>query len=232
MRKAVFIVEGQTEQVFVLNFLLQLCAIQALHVDLYKLHKGLVKVSWRGCPADLATHSIHIVNVENDEKVLSYIQENLDSFKRSGFSSVFGLRDRYSGDSQKKPVNPLLIDGLTERLSNDYGLDIQVTVALEEIEAWFLAVPDFFLKYDLRLTEDAIAEQLGYRLSEVDVESLAHPSSLINKLLMTVGKRYRKRLDDSHKIADALDYQSLYLDKSESINALGRFVKQMNLALV
>ena len=52
----------------------------------------LLKYLIAACPLIDSNHYIRIINVENDEKVNSYIEENLRSFKEKGFETIYGLR--------------------------------------------------------------------------------------------------------------------------------------------
>src|SRR4051812_19964700 len=102
MKRSVFIVEGQSEQLFIVKFIQSMVALQPCHVELQKFHgRVTVAISARGVPLTDATHHILIVNVENDEKVLSFIEDNLNDYKAKGFGAIYGLRDRYTGDTKK-----------------------------------------------------------------------------------------------------------------------------------
>lgn len=232
MKKAVFVVEGQTEQVFLLEFINRLVALTACHIELQKYHgKTITTVTTRGPAATEATHRIWIINVENDEKTLSFIEDNIEEFKKKGIQGVFGLRDRYTGDKKKIPVNPEKIDNRTNSLTATHGMKVELTIAIEEIEAWFLSVPSFFKKYNEALTEEEVRKVAQIDLSAESVETIAHPANVIDRVLKTVGLRYRKRLDDSHKIADVLDYDTLYLERAQVISPLGRLIQQLTWSL-
>jgi hypothetical protein len=232
MKRVVFVVEGQTEQIFLLKFIENMVRLKHYHIALHKLHRGaLGYVSSRGRPEKDATHYIQIINVENDEKVLSYVEDNLDSFKSKGFEAVYGLRDRYSGDKNKTQVNPMMVDKRTQFLQVKHGLVVEITIAIEEIEAWFLSVPDFFQKYNNSLNLKTVNKILNINLSTTPVESLTHPSVLIHQVLESVNLAYKKRLGDAHRITDSLDYDSLYLDKVTSVQSLNRLVQQLTHAL-
>lgn len=232
MHKTLFIVEGQTEQVFVAKFVEHLVALAQYRLTLVKLHGGdLIEVGERGVPADDATHHIHIINVGNDEKVNSFIAENIEQFKRKGFHAVFGLRDRFTGSNAKSPINPDAVDLFAQKLEQESQLRIGITIAIEELEAWFLLVPDFFKYYSAALTNEKITSVLGVDLDAIDVETIAHPAQAISKVLQSVGCVYKKRLDDSHKIAEAIDYGALYLDKTLVNQTLKKFVTHLESAL-
>lgn len=231
MKKIAFVVEGQTEQIFILKFIEHMVALQPCNIELLKYHANrIIKISSRG-PGEDATHQIQLINVENDELVLSYIQDNLEAFKDKGFSAVYGLRDRYTGDKKKTPVNPGSVDRMTQFLQKKFDLSVEVTVAIEEVEAWFLTVPDFFLHFNNRLTLDEVNTILGMDLTNTQVEQLSHPAMLIDKVLQSVGLAYKKKLGDSYKIAERLDYSTLYLEKIDTVPALNRFVGHLTSAL-
>lgn len=232
MKRTLFLVEGQTEQIFLANFIEKLCAIGKYVVILEKWHAGeLIKITQRGVPAEDATHQIQIINMQGDESVNSYIRDNLPAIKARGIDSVYGLRDSYTGSSLRPKVDPTRIDAWTAEASKEHGLTVEITVALEEVEAWFLTVPEFFLKYDKKLDLTTINEVIGFDLQTCDVEKLEHPASLIDKVLRSVDRSYRKRAADSHKIASGLDYESLYFVKAEQVGPLGRLVRQLTQSL-
>ena len=232
IKKSVFIVEGQTEQIFLLEFINRLVALTACHVELHKYHGNVITiVTSRGPDEEQATHSILIINVENDEKTLSFIEDNIVGFKNKNIHGVFGLRDRYTGDRNKKPVNPEKIDNRMKLLASTHGMRIELTVAIEEIEAWFLSVPSFFENFDQTLSLEIASRAAQIDLATVNVETIAHPASIIDRVLKSVGLRYRKRLDDSYKVATELDYDTLYLERAPIILPLGRLVDQLTWSL-
>jgi hypothetical protein len=232
MRGSIFVVEGHTEQIFVRKFIEQMAVLKKIHISWENLHKGiLVMIRSEGTPVDLSSHHIRIINVEGDEKVNSFIKDNLKNFKAKGYEIIYGVRDKYTGDNKKQPVDQIAIDEIFKPLADDLKITLKIIVAIEEIEAWFLSVPIFFSEYDKSLTIANINEVHGIDLSSISVESITHPAALIDNILTTVGKRYKKRQDDSYKITDTLDYDTLYLEKSESIRSLNMFVDAIDNAL-
>lgn len=232
MMRSIFVVEGQTEQIFLTKFIEQLALIQKYTIQLNKFHnREIIELGRRGHPEEESTHIIQIINVENDDKVLSYIEENLKKFVEKGFSAIFGLRDRYTGDKSKTPINPLKVDVSTKSFEEQYKVKVEVTIAIEEVEAWFLAVPSFFSKYDPALTLEIVNEVCEINLATADVELIAHPAQLINKVLSSVGMEYKKKLNDSHKITHNIDYEQLYLEKSQFISSLKKTINHLDYAL-
>jgi hypothetical protein len=232
MKHVVFVVEGQTEQLFLMKFIERLATLKQYHIQLSKFHnRRIMEMGVRGFPVDQASHLIQIINVENDDKVLSYIEENLKAFITKGVVAVYGLRDRYTGDKRKTQINPEAVDRRTAFLEAEHSIDIEVTIAVEEIEAWFLSIPSFFAKFNEILTLEKINEVLGFDLANTQIELIEHPANVIDKVLQSVQLQYKKKLHDSHAITEKIDYETLYLEKSLTINALNRTVKHLNAAI-
>ena len=94
------------------------------------------------------------------------------------------------------------MDAYNKTLQEAWHVVLDIIIAVEEIEAWFLCVPEFFTEYDENLTLDTVNGILGINLSATAVEAVPHPSAKIDEVLSTVGQRYRKRLGDSYRIAN------------------------------
>jgi hypothetical protein len=231
MKRAIFVVEGRTEQIFVRKFIEQMVTLKPCYITWENLHKGVLATIRAEGDSIQSSHHIRIINVEGDEKVNSFIKENLENFKAKDYEIIYGIRDRYTGDRNKRLVDQATIDEYFEPLASKLQITLKIIVATEEIEAWFLSVPSFFFAYDNSLTLEKLKEINGIDLSLISVENIPHPAALIDKVLTTVGQRYKKRQDDSYKITQTLDYNSLYLEKSDLINSLGMFVNAIDNAL-
>jgi hypothetical protein len=233
MKKTIFVVEGQTEQVFLINFLEQLVALLPCHIQRQELRGGvLYDLTPRGtAPPDQCSHHIRIIDAGGDEKVNSFIEENLSNFKGKGYQTVCGLRDQYTGDKNKAMVNVDALGTIVKSWSDEHEMLVDIIVAVQETEAWFFCVPEFFSKYDPSLTIAAVNGILGINLPGDAVESIKHPSAAITKVLATVGVEYKKRAAHSHQIIDRLDMAALYLDKAPQVPALGRLVDALENAV-
>src|SRR5689334_22529839 len=107
MKRTLFVVEGQTEQIFLARIFEELTTLLPCHVERQQLRGGvLYDLSPRGnAQADHCSHHIRIIDAGNDEKVNSFIQDNLSAFKGKGFETVYGLRDQYTGDKNKPKID-------------------------------------------------------------------------------------------------------------------------------
>ncbi len=232
MKKSVFVVEGQTERIFVEKFIEVVAGTLAYSVTSNEHHgDSLVQVFSRSnAPVGRADYVINIIDVGNDERVRSYVDdENIEVFINKGFQGVYGLRDYYTGNNSQ--VNLSYNSKKDNELRDKWGLNVEVVVAVQEVEAWFLSVPEFFAAYDNSLLVEKINAILGYDISTIQIEMIDHPAQEINRVLNTVGKKYKKKERDVHKITHNLDYQALFLEKSHVIPALGRFCALLDSSL-
>ena len=233
MKKVAFVVEGQTELIFVQKFIEQLVPSKAYTLHFAKVSSGVVKAEGKRNTSTEEEASLHIliINAQGDDQVQSVIADYAAPMKKQGYTAIYGLRDRFSGDKRKTKVNPEKIDEANKALEESLGITVETTVALEEIEAWFLAVPCFFEKIHADLSVEKVCEILKVDLKEVAVEAIDHPARDIDKVFRTVDLAYTKRAADSHRIASHLNYEQLYLEKSQAITALGKFVGHLDAAL-
>lgn len=232
MKKSVFVVEGQTERIFLEKFI-EVVAGTLGYIVISDEHHGdsLVKVHSRSnVPKGQADYVIRIVDVGNDEKVRSYVDdENIEIFVAKGFQGVYGLRDKYTGNSREVNLDLNIIKD--RELREKWGVNVEVVVAVQEVEAWFMSVPDFFTAFDSSLLVGKINDILGYDISTIQIELIDHPAEEINKVLTVIGKKYKKKEKDTQKLIHNLNYDALFLEKSHDIPALGRFCALINFSL-
>jgi hypothetical protein len=232
MKKSVFVVEGQTERIFIEKLIEVVAGGLDYSVTSFEHHgDSFIQLLSRGTATEeQAKFVIRIIDVGNDERVRSYVDdENIATFKEKGFLGVYGLRDKYTGNSRE--VNLDFNVARDKELSEKWELDIAVVVAVQEVEAWFLSVPSFFAAYDNSLKIEKISSILGYDIAAIQVELIPHPAQTISKVLNTVGKQYKKKEKDVFKIIHNIDYETLYVHKSQVIPALGIFCSLIDSAL-
>ena len=96
MKKIAVFVEGQSEQIFVRNLLYHLFDAGILSFNCFRL------LAKRAHPPPYTFNNpkaeVHyqIINVGNDEKVLSAIKDREAKLFNKGFAKIIGLRDMYS----------------------------------------------------------------------------------------------------------------------------------------
>jgi len=184
-----------------------------------KLHAGLhedVPYSY-GNQTESKLH-FTIINVENDQKVLSQIQNQEENILKYTNSRIIGLRDMYSEryrdithgiiDSE---LNKKFIDESKNSISrmSDPGR-ISFHFAIMEVESWWISMFTIFEKIDPLLTLDYIQQEIGINLSEVNVEEYVfHPYIKLKKILESVGKQYNKKYSDVEAITRQITIQDI-----------------------
>ena len=221
-RLAVF-VEGQTELIFVREFLKQwyYYDIERIGFDCYNLHAN------QFCDAEYnygngnSENYFMIVNVGNDNSVLSMILKRAQYLKNKDYQLVIGLRDMYSDQYITDAKGHRIDDHVSNRhkesvrnaLSDDPNRDfIDFHFAIMEIEAWFLGMYGFLCQVDNRLTDKFIMDSIGLNLDDDPEKTVFHPALELGKIYSLVGKKYDKHRSDISSIMASLshdDYMGL-----------------------
>jgi len=224
MTKTAIFVEGQTELIFVREFLLRIFEYQNISISCYTLHKDseLVPAEYEFRNKD-AKNYFQILDAGNDNAVLSRILKREKYLFNNGFTKIIGLRDMYSKqyretvkDASIDPaINQKFIESHNEQISNSDNSDsIHFHFAIMEIEAWLLGIRKLLIKIDGKLTNDFIKEELGIDLNELDPEiAFFHPTKTLESIYDLVGKSYGKSKSDVNAIVNLIDkedYTSLH----------------------
>ena len=202
-RKLAVFVEGQTELIFVRELLKLWYGydVNVVGFDCYNLHaKEFYDAEYRYGSEDSENYFM-IVNVGNDNSVLSSIIGRMKFLRNKGFQLVVGLRDMYSSqyikDAQKheivEEVNLRHVNSVKEVLRDiDDGTFVDFHFAIMEIEAWFMGMDGFMERLDGSLTRDYIIQNLNISLDDDPETTLFHPAAELSKLYALVGKQYDK----------------------------------------
>jgi len=144
----------------------------------------------------------NIRHCEGDEKVLSYIHDQQETLAAAGYSSVTGLRDLFP-----LPLEQLeLVKTFSERDLRHSLVESKVLVAVQELEAWFLADYRHLERINAALTRANIQNSLGIDLSGVDVETINYPSRTLREILELASLGYDKRESEVYRSVTRLDF--------------------------
>lgn len=217
MRKVAIFAEGQTELIFVRDFLLRLIDPSKLSLECMELlaHKLYPVLYSHSCP-NPEMHFM-IINVHGDEGVLSSIREREKSLiEKSGYEKIVGIRDMYS-EAYQKLSRGVINDDISNQFIQRHNSTIQkmtyhdrikLYFAIMEIEAWFLAMYNIFQKIDSGLTNDIIQEKLGIDLKNIDPQiAFFRPSEQVNDIFVLCGRKYSKRRGDCELICNRMDVE-------------------------
>jgi hypothetical protein len=231
MKKTVIFVEGQTELIFVREYLLTWFEWQ-VDLECTKLTRGggYEYVDFNA-PFPSAEQHFQIIDVGNDVSVSLKVLKYEKRMRELGYEKLIGLRDMYSElyKSKSKSYDKNLIDEFITESDAEIRYramqpdSIHICFAIMETEAWFLGHYELFERMDSRLTATFIHQNLKIDLTVVDPEThIFHPSPIVGKILDLVNLSYKKRKDEVNKIVGKFkqeDYMMLLeSDKCQSFN--------------
>ncbi len=206
-RKLAVFVEGQTELIFVREFLKKWYNYDANVVgfDCYNLLANEFRDVAYEYGSEDSENYFFLVNVGNDGSVLSSIIGRLKFLQNNGFQSVVGLRDMYSTQYIKDAGKREIVDAVSKQhiesvkdvlqgLEN--GTFVDFHFAIMEVEAWFLGMFRFMGKIDECLTADYVRDKLGINLEDDPEKTFFHPAAELGKLYALAGKQYDKHQSD------------------------------------
>jgi len=233
-KKIACFVEGQTEQIFVERLFQEIAGRKNISIETYKFQGG--KANRIIQPHKLSTIKdapffVLLYDCGCDAHVVSDIGKQHESLTNKGYEKILGLRDLYPKSLSEKGQVEGGIKGWL-KLVQPMGIPIYITLAVMEIEAWFLAEWHYFDKLDNRLNPDFILLKLGLDLRNIDVEQRLHPSQDLDEIYRLVNRKYDKSEITSQEIINNLDYEFLYVDLVKSVNQLKRFIDEIDSFLV
>ena len=162
--------------------------------------------------------SFLIINVGQDEKVLSFIKEREQSLLSKGYEKIIGLRDMYSEEYMKRSPDEIndgvintFIDGWNSTIQNmNNPSKIILYIAVMELEAWFLAMYNIYERINPVLNIEYIESELGFDLACIDPQSeFLRPATVVNKILQLVGFQYNKKEHEVEKICSMIDIDDI-----------------------
>ena len=222
-------VEGQTERIFVEKLLDEYLSVQNFTIESRRLiGETAIRLAVRIVDGKAPLY-ILIFDVGGDGGLTSAILERgKNLLDQSGYSFLLGLRDLYDIPREDKEKTYRQTE---ERLLKE-GLDgkVKIVFSVMEIEAWFLAEYSVFEKIDKKLTPEFIKEQLNKDLVADDPEIYSKPSNVVDAIYRLVGRRYKKKIDDSYAIATRIEYDTLCMgnETKGKIASFKYFLKQLD----
>jgi hypothetical protein len=219
MRKIAIFAEGQSEQIFVRHFLALTLGWEKISFQCLKLYAD----SMLHAPFDYKNEhaEVHflIVNVGNDERVLSAIKEREVPFLQKGYEKIIGLRDMYSKKYSERSSGRInenvtrtfieSADKTIEQMSEPER--IKMLFAIMELEAWFLGMYNVFKRLNSTLTVDYIESKLDYNLSAIDPQTIFfRPSDIVDSIFSLIGERYKKSDDQVESICCKIDIKDFH----------------------
>jgi hypothetical protein len=222
MKKVAVFVEGQTEQIFTQKLIEQIISPSKVTITTYQLRGGakhtrnliLLKTQSLTHQTD---YYFEIYDCGSDSKVKDDIIEHSQSMKENDFSLIIGLRDVYPNNDKIASLRKYLNFGLPA------DIPTHIVLAVNEVEAWFLAEENHYSKIDASLTLAKVNAIAGIDVSKDSTETIAHPTEKLQLIY-----KYTKNKHKVHRIVDALDYANLYINVRERNNSLAKLFAHLD----
>jgi hypothetical protein len=222
MKKVAIFVEGQTEQIFVKKLIERMVSPRAVTVTTYQLRGGakhrreLILLETHSA-AQQSNYYFEIYDCGNDSKVKDDIIENLPSMQSKGFSMIIGVRDVYPNNAKIAQLRKYLTFGISA------SIPTHIVLAVNEVEAWFMAEEKHYAKIDPKLTLAKVNAIAEIDVSTDSTELIAHPTEKLQQIY-----NYSKRKNTVTRIVNALDYTSLYIDVRQRNNSLNELLMHLD----
>lgn len=214
MRIAIF-VEGQSELIFLREAFLKYFEYSDIEIECRNL---FTKSYFTKAEYDFhfpnASKHIQIINVGNDNAVLSRLLNRENEMWKAGYDCIIGLRDMYSKDYMRisDKIDPYTISKFIEGSKNTIEVrslrpeSIFLCFAVMEIESWIIGLSKIFQKIDDKLTVEFIEKHLSVNLNKIDPETeFYRPSNFINQVYSLIGKSYNKKKSDIEAIMNVIN---------------------------
>lgn len=222
MKYAVY-VEGLSEMLFVtdvlqkhFNYDSKLCGFRCINLRA----DNFEKLPYPQLGDEQSDNYYQIVNVNNDNRVISKLKQDIPNLIANEYDVIIGLKDVY-GDAYKKLMNqdPVVDRAKIEKLHYIQTRAINVTqtcdcrlhFAIMEYETWMLALINNYVinkGFDLSI----LGQQLNIDI-ECDFEqNVYHPFNIVRKICNICGDDYHKHGKESFSFLSVLsmdDYNML-----------------------
>lgn len=227
-KKIAFFVEGYTEQEFVKKLLLAIFDEKKITIGISKIKGGKKKpichtVLESAITTDDTIYYILIYDCGGDGNVKSYVVDQRESLLSAGYLKVIGLRDIYPqfgrGDIFK--LKQMANYGVPQK-----GLPIKFVLAVMEVESWFLAEENHFLKIDTILDEAYLKANFNWEPSKDDTELIDDPANFLDSIYKTVGTSYEKQKASIDRTTDAIDYVNIYFNVRQRNSSLQELISE------
>lgn len=223
MKKIALFVEGQTEQIFTERLIREFIGKHGFSITNYKswggkrgIRKPLLMTA-QSIGADTEYYFV-IYDCGGDDRVQSDIRERLDSLRESSFSLVIGIRDAYPETDIEK-LRHYLYFGISAKSD----VSVNIILAVNEIESWFLAEETHYSEISKKLSLETANKIAGIDVGRDNTEIIPHPSDTLKRIYIVGGTTYDKSREKVQRTVDAINYENLYIrvrNRNNSLNEL------------
>jgi hypothetical protein len=213
MKKIAMFVEGQTEQIFATELIKHIFDKRKINIEQLQftgkmgarkitIIKGTV--AKQDIPYYFRIYDCH--GGGENSTVKSDIIEQMVNLNREGFSNIIGIRDVYPL-TDIAALKKMLLYGIPRT-----AIPVNIVLALQEIEAWFIAEEKHYEKISPLLSVGVVNATTGIDIQKDSTALLPHPAETLHDIYHKAGFAYRKRKCHVERTVEAMDYENLYLN--------------------
>ena len=224
MKKVAIFVEGQTEQLFMEKVIKEIMGMHGFSIKNYKfiggknyIRKALLLTTFKN--NENIDFFFIIYDCGGDESVKSDICERIESLKYASFTHVIGLRDVFPETDINK-IKHYLYYGLPAIKD----ISTNIILAINEIEAWFLAEETHYPKISKKLNIQIVNETASIDVSKDDTQVIICPSDTLKQIYIKGGTTYDKSKEKVERTVNYLDYDNLYFSVRKRNNSLNELL--------
>jgi len=224
MKKIALFVEGQTDQIFTEKLIREIIGKHGFSITSYKFWGGNNSIrkplllTTQNASADTEYYFV-IYDCGGDGKVQSDIRERLDSLQEESFSLVIGIRDVYPETDIVKLRQYLYFD-----IYPKTDVPVKIILAVNEIEAWFLAEETHYPKISKRISFETANEVAAIDICKDNTENIPHPSDILKQIYIKGKTTYDKSKEKAQRTVSVLDYENLYMNVRNRNNSLNELL--------
>ncbi len=222
MKYAVY-VEGKAEMLFVADLLCKYSNYEPKVIGLKCINLNSDNFEYMQNPKqgdeNISCDFYQIVNVNNDNRVISKLKQDIPNLMKHGFDIIIGLRDVFGADydnicSKRQVIDNNLIAQMFQSQFEQIKYDGVVTrlhFAVMEYEAWMMALLD---KYILKkgYVPKKVFTAAGVDYNSDFEQTVYHPCKNVQKIFQVINSRYDKHEGEHLAFLNCLawdDYESL-----------------------
>lgn len=221
MKYAVY-VEGKAEMLFVADVLCKYSNYDPQAVGFQCINLNSDDFEYVQYPIqgdENAATYYQIVNVNNDNRVISKLKQDIPNLVKQRYEIIIGLRDVFGADydaicPQQQVIDRELITEMHEAQSEQIrfdGVDTRLHFAIMEYETWMMALLDnFIVSKGGNPIEVFAAAGVDYNSDFED--TVYHPYNKVQKIYQAVNATYGKHEGDYMSFLASLtteDYEAL-----------------------
>jgi len=225
LKRIAFFVEGLTEQLFIEKLLIEILGTKNISIVKRKMKGGKnspISITQIGAPeiSEDAEYYFLLTDCGGETTVASYIRDQRVSLINKGYLAIFGILD-VRPNYKREDIEKLRKNLYFKLPQKD--LETKFILSIMEIEAWFLADENHYIKIDSRLTIDFIKEKNNFN-PLCNTELIEEPASLLDDIYKTVGNTYGKNKRTIARTVENLDYSNIYFKIPKRIPSLKELI--------